>query len=89
MKGSYRKLVLTQCWRQVQIFRDHDVTEVLAEGDAPDRQPINVTHGHVARKLDFDVLTLVPAQHTQSSKSSKLHHDFHSPVPVRSLSCTS
>jgi len=58
---SYGELVLTQRRRQVQILRDHDVAEILPVGDAPHRDPINVPHGHVARKLDLDVLALVLA----------------------------
>lgn len=59
---AYRKLVLAERRGDVEVFGDHDVAEVLSETDAPNREPIDVADGQIARQLNLNVLALVASQ---------------------------
>lgn len=64
---SHRDLGLSQRWGYVQVFRYVNVTKVVAELDAPDREPVDVVRAEFARQLDLDVLTLVATQRVQGT----------------------
>jgi len=67
--GTYSYFRLPQGWRDVQVFGDHDVSEVVSVLDTPHGQPVDVVDGQIVGQLDFNVLALIAPQRFQSAKS--------------------
>ena len=61
-RATYSDFGLAEGWWHVQVFRDHDVSEIMSILDAPHGQPVDVVDGQVVGQLDLNVLTLVASQ---------------------------